>query len=101
MEECGQGNAAFYFWRKVIMKQTCRLQLFDLDGTLLRSDKSISDKTLSTLRQCREKGIMIGVSTSRSEQNSMTFLDELKPDILIASGGALIRLSFLRRKRKI
>ena len=68
-----------------------RLLLFDLDGTLLRSDKSISDKTLSTLRQCREKGIMIGVSTSRSEQNSMTFLDELKPDILIASGGALIK----------
>lgn len=73
------------------MKQTCRLLLFDLDGTLLRSDKSISNKTLSTLRQCREKGIMIGVSTSRSEQNSMTFLDELKPDILIASGGALIK----------
>lgn len=72
-------------------EKTCRLLLFDLDGTLLRSDKSISDKTLSTLRQCREKGIMIGVSTSRSEQNSMTFLDELKPDILIASGGALIK----------
>ena len=91
MEEYGQGNAAFIFGGKVSMKQTCRLLLFDLDGTLLRSDKSISDKTLSTLGQCREKGIMIGVSTSRSEQNSLTFLDELKPDILISSGGALIK----------
>ena len=36
-----------------------RLICCDLDGTLLRSDKSISDKTLSTLGQCREKGIPI------------------------------------------
>ncbi|WP_455714890.1 Cof-type HAD-IIB family hydrolase [Anaerosporobacter sp.] len=73
------------------MNQTCKLLLFDLDGTLLRSDKSISEKTLSVLNQCREKGILIGVSTSRSEQNSMTFLNELMPDILISSGGALVK----------
>ena len=69
----------------------CKLLLFDLDGTLLQSDKTISKRTLSVLRQCREKGILIGVSTSRSEQNSMAFLKELMPDILIASGGALIK----------
>lgn len=74
-----------------MMNRTCRLLLFDLDGTLLRSDKSISERTLSALRQCRKKGILIGVSTSRSEQNSMTFLNELMPDILISSGGALVK----------
>lgn len=73
------------------MNQACRLLLFDLDGTLLRSDKSISEKTLSALSQCRKKGILIGVSTSRSEQNSMVFLNELLPDILISSGGALVK----------
>lgn len=73
------------------MNRTCRLLLFDLDGTLLRSDKTISERTLSALSRCREKGILIGVSTSRSEQNSMTFLDELMPDILISSGGALVK----------
>ena len=73
------------------MNQTYRLLLFDLDGTLLQSDKTISEKTLSVLRQCREKGILIGVSTSRSEQNSMAFLNELMPDILISSGGALVK----------
>ncbi len=71
--------------------KACKLLLFDLDGTLLQSDKTISKRTLSVLRQCREKGILIGVSTSRSEQNSMAFLKELMPDILIASGGALIK----------
>lgn len=73
------------------MDQACRLLLFDLDGTLLRSDKSISEKTLAALSQCRKKGMLIGVSTSRSEQNSTTLLNELMPDILISSGGALVK----------
>ncbi|MBP3476905.1 MAG: Cof-type HAD-IIB family hydrolase [Lachnospiraceae bacterium] len=68
-----------------------KLLLFDLDGTLLRSDKTISEHTLSVLNGCRNKGMMLGVSTSRSEQNSMTFLSELLPDILISSGGALVK----------
>ena len=71
--------------------QKCKLLLFDLDGTLLRSDKTISGRTLSVLKQCREKGILIGVSTSRSEQNSLAYLNELMPDILISSGGALVK----------
>ena len=66
-----------------------KLLLFDLDGTLLKSDKSISEYTLAVLNGCRNKGLLIGVSTSRSEQNSIKFLSQLLPDILISSGGAL------------
>ena len=69
----------------------CKLLLFDLDGTLLQSDKTISKKTLACLKKCKEKGIMIGVSTSRSEQNSLEYLSELMPDVLISSGGALVK----------
>lgn len=69
----------------------CRLLLFDLDGTLLRSDKTISQRTRKALRLCREKGILIGVSTSRGEQNALSFIAELQPEILIASGGALVK----------
>ena len=72
-------------------KNTCKLLLFDLDGTLLQSDKTISKRPLSVLKQCREKGILIGVSISRSEQNSLVYLNELMPDILISSGGALVK----------
>lgn len=70
---------------------TDKLLLFDLDGTLLKSDKTISPYTISVLNDCREKGLLIGISTSRSEQNSMSFLSELRPDILISSGGALVK----------
>lgn len=69
----------------------CKLLLFDLDGTLLRNDKTISDNTLRVLKKCREKGLLIGVSTSRSEKNSMTFIAKLCPDIIISSGGALVQ----------
>ncbi len=71
--------------------QKCKLLLFDLDGTLLQSDKTISKRTLLALKRCREKGILIGVSTSRSEQNSLVYLEKLMPDILISSGGALVK----------
>lgn len=68
-----------------------QLLLFDLDDTLLRSDKTISDFSLQALKACREKGMRIGISTSRSEQNSLVFIDELRPDIIISSGGALVK----------
>ena len=68
-----------------------KLLLFDLDGTLLRSDKTISENTLEVLEECREKGLLIGVSTSRSEKNCLTFLPKLRPDIIISSGGALLK----------
>jgi Cof subfamily protein (haloacid dehalogenase superfamily) len=67
------------------------LLLFDLDGTLLRSDKTISPRTLDALRKCREEGILIGISTSRAIHNCMTFLPEITPDLFIASGGAMVR----------
>ncbi len=68
-----------------------RLLLFDLDGTLLHSDKSISPRTLQALQKCRQKGVLIGISTSRGAQNAASFTEELQPDILIVSGGALVR----------
>lgn len=74
-----------------MQKSDYSLLLFDLDGTLLRSDKTISKRTLQTLNQCRKNGVLIGVSTSRSEPNSLAYLNELNPDILISSGGALVK----------
>lgn len=71
----------------------CRLLLFDLDGTLLRSDKTVSEKNIKALLKCREKGILIGIATSRGEQNTLSFLNKFKPDILITSGGALVKFN--------
>lgn len=74
------------------MESPKRILLFDLDGTLLRDDKTISRSTLDAVSKCKEQGFLIGISTSRGEQNCLHFLRELKPDILISSGGALVRV---------
>lgn len=69
----------------------CKLLLFDLDGTLLQSDKSISKATMCELDNYRKHGVMIGISTSRSEKNCMQFIEEVNPDVVISSAGALIK----------
>ena len=63
-----------------------KLLLFDLDGTLLKSDKTISPRTLNAVRKIREKGYTIGISTSRSESNSLKFTYDIDPDIIISRG---------------
>lgn len=69
-----------------------QILLFDLDGTLLRNDKTLSEYTMKKLYKCKECGYLIGISTSRGEQNCLGFLREIKPDILISNGGALVRV---------
>ena len=68
-----------------------KLLLFDLDDTLLRSDKTISAHSLQTLTRCREKGLLLGIATSRSAQNAKAFIEMLAPEVVISSGGALVQ----------
>lgn len=51
------------------MENKKRILLFDLDGTLLRNDKTLSEYTLEILSKCKGQGYLIGISTSRGEQN--------------------------------
>ena len=44
-----------------------KMIVVDLDGTLLKSDKTISDFTKDTLKSCRENGIKIVYGTARGE----------------------------------
>ncbi len=62
----------------------------DLDDTLLMKDKSISKKTLKTLKKAKKSGYQIVFNTSRSMQNSMKFATEVEADFGIYSGGCHI-----------
>ena len=42
-----------------------KLIAMDLDGTLLRSDKTISQTTMDALRACRKKGVKVVYATGR------------------------------------
>ncbi len=69
-----------------------RLMLFDLDGTLLRSDKTVSRRTAAAIDKCRERGYLIGIATSRSECNTCGCIEKLKPNVIISSDGASVKI---------
>lgn len=68
-----------------------KLILLDLDGTLLRSDKTISPRTLAVLARCREKGCAIAVCTARGASNAAQYVARVQPDFVVSSGGALVQ----------
>lgn len=63
----------------------------DLDRTLLRTDKTISDYTAEVLNRCRERGIKVVFATSRNFRTVVEFIDgKAQPDALALTNGALI-----------
>ncbi|MBP5401969.1 MAG: Cof-type HAD-IIB family hydrolase [Treponema sp.] len=65
------------------------LILSDLDGTLFRDDKSVSDFSKQIIKQAQEKGILFGICTARAKINAVKFLDGISPDVFISNGGGL------------
>lgn len=67
-----------------------RLLLLDLDGTLLRSDGSVSDGTLSALNACRQRGIRLVIATARFWFKAEKYIRLLQPDEAILADGTQI-----------
>jgi len=64
----------------------------DLDRTLLRSDKNISEYTAQVLSACQQRGKFVVFATARSENSCKRFTDTIKPDAIVSNGGALVRV---------
>jgi len=54
-----------------------RALAFDLDGTLLRPDKSLSQRTLRALRACMDRGIRVIIVTGRSLDSGERYRREI------------------------
>jgi len=74
----------------VILMENIKMIITDLDETLLHTDKSISEYTISILEKCRLNGIKIVFATARSTQSASKMLKQFTPDIFIGYGGALV-----------
>ena len=61
----------------------------DLDDTLLRSDKTISEYTIAALKKCQARGIKIAFATARSLRAASRMRAQFEPDVFIGYGGAL------------
>lgn len=64
----------------------------DLDRTLLRTDKTLSDCTLQALKACRAQGYLIMAASARPLRDIRRFHDLIHFDAVAASCGAVIAL---------
>lgn len=55
------------------MKNKSKLLLFDLDDTLLNSDKIVSHASVSAISKCKSKGMLMGYITARSPRKVKHF----------------------------
>lgn len=62
----------------------------DLDRTLLRKDKSLSDYTKSIINRCYRNGFIIVFATARPERATRQLQMDLKLSYVIANNGATI-----------
>lgn len=60
----------------------------DLDRTLLRTDKSMSEKTISILKKIRKNGIKVMFATARPRRAIAQYEELLHPDSVVTLNGA-------------
>jgi Cof subfamily protein (haloacid dehalogenase superfamily) len=72
-----------------------KLIAIDMDGTLLRDDKSISDRTKTAIKEAREKGVTVVLATGRPIEGVYKSLKELEmlteKDYVLSYNGALVQ----------
>lgn len=81
-----------------------KLVAMDMDGTLLREDKSISDRTKKAIQEARDKGVTVVLATGRPIEGVSRYLEELdmltEKDYVLSYNGALVQKTKNKRSNK-
>ena len=64
----------------------------DLDRTLLRTDKTLSEYTINTLKACHDAGILVMAATARPERTMLEYHKQIHFDASTVTNGARILL---------
>lgn len=75
-----------------------KLAVFDLDDTLLKSDKTLDSKTVSTIHALKKRGIAIAIATGRNIPMSMPFAKTLGCDGLLAGNNGSVIIDIMSEK---
>ena len=68
------------------------LAVIDLDGTLIRSDLSVGERTLAALREAKNRGVKITIATGRMIAASFDYAEQIGVQVpMIALNGALVQ----------
>lgn len=62
----------------------------DLDRTLLRDDKSISEYTVRTMLECKERGILLVAATARPGRAIRKYDEMIGFDAVVSLNGAVV-----------
>lgn len=93
-KRCKQGQKKGNKLKSVNRKNLCALLIIDLDGTVLRTDKTISLRFKEAAREAANKGIKLVFASGRTLENLIDFVTELEflpnDNYIIACNGALI-----------
>lgn len=73
-----------------MLKDKIKMIVTDLDRTLLRTDKTISDYTAQIFNKCREKNIKIVFATARPKRTVNLFFKKIPADCLTTHNGGVI-----------
>lgn len=75
--------------RGILRPDTIRMIAVDLDGTLLRTDKTVSSYTVETLRKARARGIRLVFASARPIRTLRPYLTQVACDAAICHNGAV------------
>lgn len=67
-----------------------RAVFFDIDGTLLTDNRSVSPSTIFAINQLKEAGILVGLATGRDPRFILQYMAALSLDLAIAYNGQYI-----------
>ncbi|MCE9656183.1 sugar-phosphatase [Clostridium celatum] len=71
-----------------------KLVAIDMDGTLLREDKSVSERTKIAINKAKEKGVNVVIATGRPIDGVTRYLEELnmlsEDDYVLSYNGGLV-----------
>lgn len=67
-----------------------KLLVFDLDGTLLHTDKSLSKYTIETLKEFKKNGGEIAIATGRTITNVIDISNQIGAMYCIAQNGSVV-----------
>ena len=72
-----------------------KLVAIDMDGTLLKEDKTISERTKNAIQSAKDKGVTVVLATGRPIEGVSRYLEELgmysENDYVLSYNGALIQ----------
>ncbi|WP_055666811.1 sugar-phosphatase [Desnuesiella massiliensis] len=78
-----------------------KLIAVDMDGTLLREDKTISEETIKAINRAKAKGIKVVLATGRPLEGIEKYLEELnlirKEDYALTYNGAIVQNTLTKK----